>query len=887
MSQQPVWLTDAGSLGTVPEGEYYNISLLAVDPDAPIDPTHITYSLLAGSLPKGVAVYRNGTVEGIPISKADVAGVPSLIDNDITSRFTIRATSNEFRIRDRTFSLTVIGQDNPEFVTPPGLIAEYFDGEEIDILIEIEDNDLGDILKMTLSSGILPPGVVLIEEGPDIGLLTGYIEPIPTVDSQYVGFDATGNEYDEFPYDFGTTTIDKNYQFTLQISDGKSVDLRTFEIFVYSRDGITADNTIITADGTIITTDTINSRQPFLIDYIPNFGTVQHYNFFAYKFDGYDPNFNKLSYNHISGTLPETLTLDKETGWLSGYLIDVGLNEIKYEFQIQLASVPKYEDLDGDDDKSSIATSVIYNFVFTVVGTNGPEINWTTPTDLGYISNGEISTLYVEALYEASSLQYRLKNGLYNKLPQGLLLFPSGNIVGRVSFKMFNLDNGSTTFDADIDTRLEVNQETTWDRTYKFTVEAYSINNNISTSKDFVIHLNKETNTPYNILYAKAMSPAEDRRTINNLLQDKSIFNPESLYRTDDSNFGVSTNVIYEHAYGLSPEALSKYVSAFNLNHYKKNLILGGIRTAKALDDNNKIIYEVVYSNIVDDLTNKKNESVSKEVDLTYGAINHNEGAIIDDIIFDVYPNSLDNMREQVFDNIDQISKILPRWMLSKQENGRILGFTPAWVIAYTKPGESSKIAYNINNQFDQQLNEIDFTLDRFILDDNLSDDWNKCEDDERAITGDNTLIKSDNSIITSDRQNPSYDCSIGWNPGMMTTFDRIQNLLYVTVDNTIITVDSNRYINPHTIYDHIAGWDTNSTPFDILGWDFSSFGVLPVKPDNPYDIESETIFDGGSCRFLSPIDSFNNINSTDTYNKYIMYPQVDITNTILINTES
>ena len=31
-------------------------------------------------------------------------------------------------------------------------------------------------------------------------------------------------------------------------------------------------------------------------------------------------------------------------------------------------------------------------------------------------------------------------------------------------------------------------------------------------------------------------------------------------------------------------------------------------------------------------------------------------------------------------------SKLLPQWMTSQQANGNTLGYTPAWVICYTKP---------------------------------------------------------------------------------------------------------------------------------------------------------------------------------------------------------
>jgi hypothetical protein len=86
-------------------------------------------------------------------------------------------------------------------------------------------------------------------------------------------------------------------------------------------------------------------------------------------------------------------------------------------------------------------------------------------------------------------------------------------------------------------------------------------------------------------------------------------------------------------------------------------------------------------------------------------------------------------MRDQVIDTVGQISNILPRWMLSKQTDGTVSGFTPAWVIAYTKPGKSKQIAYNIKTQFGNKLNIVDFKVDRYELDRLLSINWDPVTD--------------------------------------------------------------------------------------------------------------------------------------------------------------
>jgi hypothetical protein len=129
----------------------------------------------------------------------------------------------------------------------------------------------------------------------------------------------------------------------------------------------------------------------------------------------------------------------------------------------------------------------------------------------------------------------------------------------------------------------------------------------------------------------------------------------------------------------------------------------------------------VVYSKIIDNLVNNAGESVSKTVNLPYSIIDPADGSTE---VALVYPNSLVNMRDQVIDVVGQISKKLPLWMTSKQTNGRVLGFTPAWVICYAQPGRSAQISYYISEYFAQQLNSVDFKVDRYVMDRTLSKNW-------------------------------------------------------------------------------------------------------------------------------------------------------------------
>lgn len=739
MTAQPVWFTPAGNLGTYPEGVFFQLPLEAavVDDD-------IYYQVIAGDLPAGVQVTNTGVIVGIPKAASNIQGVPADVAKDVTSKFAVRAYTKKTignitvinRLADRTFSITVSGQNVPEFTTPAGNIATYFDGSQVSGLqIGYTDTDPGDPVVVKLAAGVLPPGCTISKTG----LISGFIAPLTPVGAT-AGFSRDGQGYDQYNFDFASQSINQTYEFVLEVTDGKSSNLRTFNIAVFSRDSLTADTTDFTADNTFVTADGTPVRAPILLTPEGSIGTVRSDNFYAFRFDGIDLDGDQIEYNISLGAnigydednydmagfdrgayeLPPGLTLDPETGWLYGFIPDGGLTEITYEFAIRVSQV-------SDTDISS----PYYYYSITIVGPVDTDIIWLTPTSavdralnpspLGTIDTGATSMLYVVAQTRAAgiALGYRLKSGSDSSLPQGLALLPSGHIAGRVSFDTFALDGGTTVFDVN-SVNQGITSPTTFDLTFNFTVEAYGGNGLISVFKNFSILINRAYNAPYENLYILAMPPQNDRDLVNNLLQNSSIIPPDLLYRGDDPNFGRATSVVYDHAFGLTASTYADYVSSLYQNHYWKNLVLGSIETAQAIDPvTGQVVYEVVYSRIIDNLVNDQGQSVSKEVVLPY-PIDPNTPEEVDT----VFPNSLPNMRDQVIDTVGQISNLLPLWMLSKQTNGRVLGFTPAWVIAYVAPGNSGQIAYNIRSEFGTQLNLVDFEVDRYELDRALSHNW-------------------------------------------------------------------------------------------------------------------------------------------------------------------
>jgi len=776
---QPTWVTPAGTLATIPEGVFYSTPLLATAD------TTVFYSVIAGKLPPGIQIDQTGILAGNPLAVSEVQGIPSGVVLDTTSKFAVRAytktTVNGVTVitglADRTFSLTVTGQSLVTWSTPAGTILTSFDGEQITNLpVEYSDPDPDSVNVVTLVAGALPTGLSLSTSG----VISGYITPNPD-----------------------STVTTTTYPFTLQVTNGFSSDVRTFNIVVYARNHMTADNTFVTADNTFITADSTPAQEPIIITPTGSIGITRSDNFYAFQFVGLD--FAGSPIEFVASTaLPPGLTLDPNSGWMYGQIPFGGVLSDTYQFGIQVRLL-----------NNPSVISDVYNYDLTITGPVNSDVIWLSPSDLGLIDNGATSTLYVSAQNVGGiPLQYRLLSGSNSRLPQGLQLLPSGHIAGRVSFDTFCLDGGTTTFDVGLNT---VDQPTTFDLTATFTVNAYSINGIVSVDKTFSITVVRRYQEPYNNLYIQAMPPKEDRDLLADLLQNPTIFPPDLIYRADDPNFGVSRRVIYNHAYGLVAATLDEYVASLDLNHYWKNLVLGEIRTAQALDDAGNVIYEVVYSAIQDNLVNNDGQSVDKQVVLAF-PINADDSTEIDS----VFPNSLENMRDQVIDTVGQVSRVLPRWMLTRQANGAILGFTPAWVIAYTKPGQSGQIAYNIQTQFTEKLNLIDFKVDRYELDNFLTKNW--------------------------DREQQHWTPS----PPTLTTFDQSREL---------------------------ASWDNNANVVCI--WEDNLQTSATWTYGTPGPDNRGTIFDDGSLQFTAPVDMYSGDNSTTTnttdFDKYLLFPKQNI----------
>lgn len=794
---QPIWNTPAGSLGTSPYGLLTQFTLSA----QPVLPAvSLEYSLLSGSLPPGLSL----TVDGI------ISGIPTLVTMETVSTFAVRVTDNYNNIRDRTFSISITGSALPSFTTPPGTLLTVSDSIWIELPIEYVNPKTANPVTINLLEGTLPPGLEIDTKGiirgyanpptitvsvPEVTTAatltettniitclstTGFVVGRPIIFTGTVVFGdiAAGTVYyiksvissTTFTISFtpngntvtlssgtgfmtvtcpsittGQPTI-RTYNFTLQLDSPLGSDIGNYSITVVNQntpssqggpgkplntrepvilntrpESYNLDNNTYYGYYVLPSPDSIYNTYPLTV---PAFiGTVQSNDYFSFKIIGKDFDSSELTY--VYSGLPLGLVGDPVTGWITGtpILSSTGINEFGF-------SVAVYKTL------NSSIQSPFYLFSFKITNNVDDTISWITPEDLGVIFNGTVSIKSVVA--EASvNLEYRIISG---SLPPNLTLLNNGEITGYVANQ--------------VKSELMAQNSTT---EFNFVVEAYSTSYSIiKSTKNFKLTVLQKYLQPTDILYIKAAPSIPDRQIIDSLLTNETLIPNEYLYRPNDVYFGKATDVIYEHAFGIYASDIEEYIAAVTKNHYWRNITLGEIKTAQAKDSNGNVIYEVVYSQVVDNLVNPEGQSISEQIYWPvpinlflgpwYTSITdiYTSWANIGDQQYytsltsgfarNLYPNSLFNMRTRVGQTLGQEfdSTLLPAWMTSQQENGSTLGYTQAWVICYTKPGFSKIIKNNIDTLWNQpdghyyRLNLINFKIDRFSVDKQITYNYDK-----------------------------------------------------------------------------------------------------------------------------------------------------------------
>ncbi len=614
--------------------------------------------------------------------------------------------------------------------------------------------------------------------------------PLDFVESKSNGFDSYFYDTQTFDYSEGSRAprrLSRIYTFSVSVTDGINTVNRIFKIYVVTEEFLQADNSILQVDTNLFQADASANRIPLWITE-SDLGRYRANNYLTVYLDVYDPPTLSGTITYIQlptnpdgsvSTLPPGLELDSVTGEIAGkvpyqarisqtynftmlavnfptqlanvnynwagawasttnFFVDDAvtyLNEIYIARQASRNKIPSTE----TEYWTKGTTSAAKTFSIEIIGEIESGINWISPSDRGTIKPNQPSQIKVEAesLLYGGKVVYEFVSG---RLPPGLSLLPTGLIEGKVKqfadstglglTRFFDLDSslidstGSRTYNTSFD-----GSDTSFDKKYTFTIKARDSANFAESTKTFTITVVTDNTKTYANLFVRSLQSKEKRLEWYNFITDVNIFVPSDIYRYGDNNFGIQTDLKMLMFAGIESTDAVKYVQAMSRNHYRKRLLFGNVKSAKAKDPiTQETIYETVYVEIVDPYE-KDGKSISQVIELpdninsrvliSYDAIkvDSNVPLVSDRDHQRVFPNSVKNMRKQIRTVGERDREFLPLWMRSIQDQATSeTGFVKALVLCYALPGKSADIITRIKaSGFD--FKAIDFEADRYIID--------------------------------------------------------------------------------------------------------------------------------------------------------------------------
>ena len=394
---------------------------------------------------------------------------------------------------------------------------------------------------------------------------------------------------------------------------------------------------------------------------------------------------------------PPGFKLNETSGDLYGQIPYIPAYSEDYKFTIRMI---KTDPKTGDQSKSDRV------FQLRLQGSINTDLEWITTSTVGTIAQGYQSELAIKAQHEnfpELDIQYKLVSG---ELPAGLEFKHDGTIVGKIPY------GGTTEIDTYQPTDFMIDGgETTFDRSFKFTVEATNAYRLATIDREFTILIGDNDPTPFSSVYVRPFMSRGRRRSYRDFINNRDIFNPKVLYRPSDPAFGLQKDIRMTIEYGIERLNLAEYVIGLQNYFYNKRFYFGDVKTLPAEDANGQHVYDLVYVDIIDSQLNmmgKSPDSISFLI---------NQGLV------NIYSNSVDNWQNSletipVYGRTIKVDEYLrPRFMRTiQQSTGAPLGFIKAMPICYALPGQGYAIKRKIElSGFDFKL--IDFEVDRLIID--------------------------------------------------------------------------------------------------------------------------------------------------------------------------
>lgn len=659
-----LWTTPAGFLAKLTELVPVSVTISAIG-------DNITYRIISGKLPPGLTLSVNGIITGSALAVIDTTYY----------KFVVRA-ENLNSLADRTFQISVAGPSKPVWLTDEGylpvglyqkkyVLNHQWVNFQLSTRIPIE-TPIGVPLTYYIEpdSGILPPGLSL----DDAGRISGKVN--------IINFATTDRA---IPYRITSAfnSVPKLYNFSVSVTDGIAIQTHSFKILVVSPSMLTADTTLLPISNEILSLNIlgayISALQPVQWINSSDLGIIRANNNQDISVMAYDPvpksgpvNYSIIEGSNATTKLPVGLQLDRHTGIIYGFIPYQPAYSRSYQLTIVATKT--------DSNTSEIATTTNI-FSLTVKGEVESNLVWTSNADLGNITTGIISELSIiaEQLHSTNTIKYQLISGM---LPVGLTLQRDGTLSGKVNYNMSGV--------------------------YSFVARASDEYDMDAIEQTFSINVASMDNKKYTEIYATPLFSLEKRELYKNFMANESIFDPASIYRYFDPNFGVQHAIKLVLEFGIEQINSSDYSDELQKNFYLKTFYFSDIKFAVAKDYTNKVIYEIVYVDAVDTLINNQGDSIELSISVdgqTY------------------YPNSITNMQTRLQSVVLQNSATIstnvlnqPRFMQPESAGNYVPnGYMRIIPLCYVMPGQSGKIINKINaSKFN--FKQLHFEIDRLVI---------------------------------------------------------------------------------------------------------------------------------------------------------------------------
>lgn len=307
-----------------------------------------------------------------------------------------------------------------------------------------------------------------------------------------------------------------------------------------------------------------------------------------------------------------------------------------------------------------------------------------------------------------------------------------------------SIENGNFTLDGG---------DLTLDKIFKFTVTAADILGYSEITRTFTLRVLAPNDRPYSNLVVRPFLKPDQREAFRAFITSADVFDPSLIYRPNDPNFGVQRELKMLIFAGIETKSAGLVASVLGRNHKPKRFKLGEIKKAQAkIPGTNTVVYEVIYIDVIDPL-----EIGKSHLELTEPTSFSNLPVTVDQTndyykVYDVelldtpqkhwgapqpfdvttdrnnlfagdpktlfrQPSSVYLWRKRIREIGLRDRQYLPLWMRTIQDGSvQELDYVKAIPLCYCKPGKGEDILLNIKNR-DFDFNQIDYTIDRYIID--------------------------------------------------------------------------------------------------------------------------------------------------------------------------